>query len=103
MLPLFPPSNTMLPALKPLLPLLPPPMKKPGKNIAVLGSTGSIGQNALEVIANSGGELVASVLSAHNNVRLLQEQAIRFKPRWIVASDPKKAKCIERSLLPSGV
>ena len=34
-------------------------MTRPGKNIAVLGSTGSIGRNALEVIANSGGELCA--------------------------------------------
>jgi 1-deoxy-D-xylulose-5-phosphate reductoisomerase len=78
-------------------------MIKTGKNIAVLGSTGSIGQNALEVIANSGGELVATVLSAHNNVRLLQDQAKQFKPRWIVATDPEKAKCIDRADLPSGV
>jgi 1-deoxy-D-xylulose-5-phosphate reductoisomerase len=78
-------------------------MTRPGKNIAVLGSTGSIGQNALEVIANSGGELTAAALSAHNNVRLLQEQAVRFKPRWIVATDPDKAKCIDRTALPGGV
>jgi 1-deoxy-D-xylulose-5-phosphate reductoisomerase len=78
-------------------------MTRPGKNIAVLGSTGSIGKNALEVILNSGGELNAIALSAHNNVRLLQEQAIRFKPRWIVATDPEKAKCIDRSALPQGV
>jgi len=69
----------------------------------VLGSTGSIGRNALEVIANSGGELCAKALSAHNNVELLCQQAIRFRPRWIVLTDPEKAGRIDRSCLPEGV
>ena len=79
------------------------PMTRPGKNIAVLGSTGSIGRNALEVIANSGGELCAKALSAHNNVDLLCEQAVRFRPRWIMLTDPEKAGQIDRSDLPQGV
>jgi 1-deoxy-D-xylulose-5-phosphate reductoisomerase len=78
-------------------------MTRPGKNIAVLGSTGSIGRNALEVIANSGGELCATALSAHNNIDLLCEQAARFRPRWIVLTDPEKAGQIDRSTLPRGV
>ncbi len=78
-------------------------MTRPRKNIAVLGSTGSIGRNALEVIANSGGELCARVLSAHTNLDLLLEQAIRFRPRWIVLTDPEKAVQINRSDLPKGV
>ena len=78
-------------------------MTQPGKNIAVLGSTGSIGRNAMEVIANSGGKLCARVLSAHNNIDLLLEQAIRFRPRWIVLTDPEKAVRINRSKLPKGV
>jgi len=78
-------------------------MTRPGKNIAVLGSTGSIGRNALEVIANSGGVLCASVLSAHNNLDLLLEQAVRFHPRWIVLTDPKKAGQLNRCDLPKGV
>lgn len=69
----------------------------------MLGSTGSIGRNALEVIANSGGELCARVLSAHTNLDLLLEQAIRFRPRWIVLTDPEKAVQINRSDLPKGV
>jgi 1-deoxy-D-xylulose-5-phosphate reductoisomerase len=55
--------------------------------VAVLGSTGSIGQSTLEVIAASGGRLQAVALSAHGNVNLLVEQASRFRPRWIVATD----------------
>ncbi|MGO9108546.1 MAG: 1-deoxy-D-xylulose-5-phosphate reductoisomerase [Thermoguttaceae bacterium] len=78
-------------------------MTQPGKNIAVLGSTGSIGRNALDVIANSGGELSAKALSAHNNLNLLREQAIRFRPRWIVLTDPEKAGPFDRSGLPKGV
>ena len=78
-------------------------MTRPGKNIAVLGSTGSIGQNALEVIANSGGELCAQAISAHNNVDLLREQAVRFRPRWIVLTDPEKAGRFDPSDLPEGV
>ena len=78
-------------------------MTQPGKNIAVLGSTGNIGRNALEVIANSGGKLCAKALSAHNNLDLLHDQAIRFRPRWIVLTDPEKAGRFDRSDLPEGV
>jgi 1-deoxy-D-xylulose-5-phosphate reductoisomerase len=77
-------------------------MTQPAKRIAVLGSTGSIGRNALEVIANSGGELCASVLSAHNNLHLLREQAARFHPRWVVVTDPEKIARFDRSALPKG-
>ena len=78
-------------------------MTRPEKNIAVLGSTGSIGRNALEVIANSGGELSVQALSAHNNVGLLCEQAVRFLPRWIILTDHEKAGQLNQSDLPEGV
>ena len=69
----------------------------------MLGSTGSIGRNALEVIANSKGELCASVLSAHNNLELLRQQAARFHPRSIVLTDPEKVCRFDRSGLPEGI
>ncbi len=78
-------------------------MTESGKNIAVLGSTGSIGRNSLEVIANSEGGLRAKVLSAHNNVDLLGEQARCFRPRWVVITDPEKARQFDLSSLPEGV
>ena len=62
------------------------------KNVAVLGSTGSIGTNALEVIAASDGRLQALALTAHGKLGRLLEQAKRFKPRWIVATDEAAAK-----------
>jgi 1-deoxy-D-xylulose-5-phosphate reductoisomerase len=78
-------------------------MSPTSKRIVVLGSTGSIGQNALEVIANSGGELCVLALSAHNNVESLLKQAAKFRPRWIIATDPEKAGRISRTSLPCGV
>jgi len=47
--------------------------------------------------------LSAQVLSAHNNLELLREQAIRFRPRSIVLTDPEKAGRFDRSALPEGV
>jgi 1-deoxy-D-xylulose-5-phosphate reductoisomerase len=69
------------------------------KNVAVLGSTGSIGTNALEVIAASGGRLQALALTAHGKLGRLLEQAKRFKPRWIVATDDAAAKKFDWSAL----
>jgi 1-deoxy-D-xylulose-5-phosphate reductoisomerase len=72
-------------------------------NVAVLGSTGSIGRNTLEVIAASGGSLRCVALSAHANLDLLIEQAHQVQPRWIVAADPLLAASHDWSALPEGV
>ncbi|MGD0897573.1 MAG: 1-deoxy-D-xylulose-5-phosphate reductoisomerase, partial [Thermoguttaceae bacterium] len=72
-------------------------------NIAILGSTGSIGRNTLEVIGSSGGTLRALALSAHTSAKLLFEQAGRFWPRWVVLSDADSARRHDRSELPPGV
>lgn len=54
------------------------------KNIAILGSTGSIGTQALEVIAAHPEVFEVEVLTAQNNATLLIEQAIKFKPNAVV-------------------
>lgn len=61
------------------------------KQIAVLGSTGSIGRSTLEVVAASGGGLQVTSLTAHSNLALLEEQARTFRPYRIVATDPEAA------------
>ncbi|MAT72007.1 MAG: 1-deoxy-D-xylulose-5-phosphate reductoisomerase [Planctomycetaceae bacterium] len=71
------------------------------KHIAVLGSTGSIGANSLDVIAASEGQLKAIALSAHSRMDELAAQAKKFRPRWVVVSDPKAAKRLDRKKLPS--
>lgn len=79
-----------------------PPESEPAKQIAVLGSTGSIGVSALEVIAASEGRLRASVLSAHSKFDALLKQAQQHKPRWIIATDAKAARAFDWSKLPEG-
>ncbi len=62
------------------------------KNIAILGSTGSIGKNALRVIDALGPQYHISALSAHSNVRLLAEQAGRYKPKYVAVTNPDYSK-----------
>lgn len=63
----------------------------PNRNVAVFGSTGSIGRNALEVIRASSGKLRVTALSAHSQLSLLEEQAREFRPRYVVATDEQAA------------
>jgi len=72
-------------------------------NVAILGSTGSIGRNTLEVIAASGGSLSALALSANTRTDLLLRQAQSVRPRWIAVMDPEAAKLQDWSGLPAGV
>ena len=60
------------------------------KNIAILGSTGSIGTQTLEVIAAYPEQFHVEVLTAHRQVELLARQAIRFKPNMVVIADESK-------------
>ena len=72
------------------------------KRIAVFGSTGSIGTQALDVIDASAGRLQVVALSAHSNVEQLADQARRCKPRWVVATDSAAAGRMQRWNLPTG-
>ena len=60
------------------------------KRTAILGSTGSIGKNALRVIEALGADFEVFALSAHNNVKLLAEQVKKFKPKVAVVTNPEK-------------
>ena len=60
------------------------------KRIAILGSTGSIGKNALRVIEALGGDYKVVALSAHNNIELLAAQVRKFKPETVVLTNPAK-------------
>jgi len=75
-------------------------MSSAQKNVAVLGSTGSIGRNALEVIAASEGRLRPVVLSAFANVDLLIQQARQFRPALVVAADRAAAAGADWAELP---
>ncbi|MCJ7806784.1 MAG: 1-deoxy-D-xylulose-5-phosphate reductoisomerase, partial [Clostridia bacterium] len=62
------------------------------KRIAILGSTGSVGQQTLEVIASLGSEYRVVALTAGRNDQLIAEQVCKFKPEVVVLSDPGAAK-----------
>lgn len=57
------------------------------KRVVVLGSTGSIGTNCLDVIAHLSDRLQAVGLSAHASWQQLFAQAVRHRPRWVVLTD----------------
>jgi len=71
------------------------------RRVAVLGSTGSIGTSALEVIAASGGRLQAVALSAHSRFSELVAQAQQYRPRWVIATDQQAAANFDWSQLPA--
>ncbi len=62
-------------------------MSENKKLIAILGSTGSIGRQALEVIADNNELFEVYALTANNQVDLLIEQALRFRPEMVVIAN----------------
>ncbi len=70
------------------------------RSVVVLGSTGSIGRSALEVILAAPDHLRVVGLSAHSRLDLLVQQAQRTAPRWVVATDPAAAAAADWSSLP---
>ena len=72
------------------------------KNIAVLGSTGSIGKNTLEVVRNlnrNGYPVSVKYISANSNVELLCEQIEEFRPKAaVIFSDAGYKELCSRSL-----
>ncbi len=57
------------------------------KRIAILGSTGSIGTQSLEVIAQNPDKFEVEVITANNNVDLLIQQARQFEPNTVVIAN----------------
>jgi len=68
------------------------------KRIAILGSTGSIGTQALEVIQQNPEMFDVEVLTANNNVDLLIEQAKKFQPNAIVIANTEKYGYVTEAL-----
>jgi 1-deoxy-D-xylulose-5-phosphate reductoisomerase len=68
------------------------------KRIAILGSTGSIGKQALEVVAAHAGAFEVEVLTAQNNAELLITQSKRFKPNAVVISNEAHYQLVKDAL-----
>src|SRR4051812_15130327 len=68
------------------------------KRVALFGSTGSIGTQALEVIASNPDKFSVEVLTAGGNDDLLIKQALNFKPNIVVVADEKKYTKVKEAL-----
>lgn len=68
------------------------------KRIAILGSTGSIGRQALEVIGSNPDHFVVEVLTAQSNSAGLIEQALQFKPNAVVITDDSEYETVKKAL-----
>ena len=68
------------------------------KRIAILGSTGSIGTQSLEVISQNPDKFEVEVLTANNNVDLLIQQAKKFQPNAVVIANEEKYRQVADAL-----
>ena len=68
------------------------------KNIAILGSTGSIGTQTLDIVAQFPDRFNIIALVAHRNVDLLKDQIKKFQPEFVVVSDEKKADVLSQEV-----
>ena len=75
----------------------------PVKKIAILGSTGSIGTQTLDIIAAHPNRFKVGLLTAANNYELLAQQAMLFMPEKVVIANPVHRQALARLLFGSGI
>ena len=73
------------------------------KKLAILGSTGSIGTQALDVVSAHPDEFSVEVLTAHSNADLLISQALKYKANSVVIGDESKYETVKNALWEAGV
>ncbi len=73
------------------------------KRIAIFGSTGSIGTQALDVIAANPDKFSAEILTAHSNDELLVQQALKFNPNVVVIGDESRYGKVKEALASTDV
>jgi 1-deoxy-D-xylulose-5-phosphate reductoisomerase len=72
------------------------------RRVVVLGSTGSIGTNCLDVVSTLRTRLSAVGLSAHGSWEKICAQAHEHHPRWVALTDPDAARRVDAGMLPKG-
>ena len=75
----------------------------PPRTLAILGSTGSIGMQALEIVDRFPGRLRVFALAANRSVDRIAAQAWRFRPRYVALADATRVPALEHKLAGSGV
>lgn len=73
------------------------------KKLAILGSTGSIGTQTLDVVEAYPDQFEVSVLTANNNADLLIKQALKFKPNAVVIGDENRYTEVSEVLWKEGI
>ncbi|HEU4655015.1 MAG TPA: 1-deoxy-D-xylulose-5-phosphate reductoisomerase [Steroidobacteraceae bacterium] len=71
--------------------------------IAVLGSTGSIGLNTLDVISRHPDRFEVFAIAAHRNIERLKQQCVEYSPRFAVVVDAESARTLSSQLREAGV
>lgn len=72
------------------------------KYISILGSTGSIGTQTLDVVREHSYELKVCAITGNNNIDLLKEQVLEFKPELVCVMNEEKARML-KNMLPAHV
>ena len=78
-------------------------VKTPAAGLTVLGATGTIGVNTLDIVRRHPGRFEVVALTAATQVERLFEQCLEFRPKLAVLSDPAAAEALERRLRERGV
>ena len=73
------------------------------RHIAILGSTGSIGTQALEIVQNHPEKFAVEVLTAYRNAELLIQQSQTFRPNAVVIGDEDQYETVRQALQPLDV
>ncbi|MDU5109664.1 MAG: 1-deoxy-D-xylulose-5-phosphate reductoisomerase [Clostridium sp.] len=73
------------------------------KNISILGATGSIGTQTLDVIRKSNGEINLIGISANSSVNKIIEIIKEFKPKYVAMMDEESAKSVEGFCIDNGI
>src|ERR1700728_4161794 len=70
--------------------------------VLVLGSTGTVGVNTLEVLSLHPERFRVFALAARSNMELMLAQCRRFEPEWAALESPQAAQALERELRQAG-
>jgi 1-deoxy-D-xylulose-5-phosphate reductoisomerase len=78
-------------------------MDKPLQRVCILGATGSIGTNTLDVIARHPDRFEVFALTAHSRIDVLFAQCVQWRPRFAVMPDAAQARALRERLVAHGV
>ncbi|MFO1113626.1 MAG: 1-deoxy-D-xylulose-5-phosphate reductoisomerase [Rhodospirillales bacterium] len=73
------------------------------RSVSILGSTGSVGCNTVDLLMRQPGAFAVEALTANRNVKLLVEQALALRPRMVAIADHSYYRPLKEALIGSGI